>query len=271
MSGFSAEWLALREPADCRARSSPVADLAAALAVTRGGRIVDLGCGSGSLPRYLAPRLSVPCEWLLVDDTQPLLDEAMRRCRDLPGVAALTTLRADLAADLSFIGERPTALVAASALLDLVSDAWLARLVGACVAAGAPMMAMLNVDGRIDIDPPLPDDAPIIALFDEHQHGDKGFGPALGPTAAARAAERFRAAGYRVRTARSDWVLGADDAALIGPLLEGWNAAAGEIAPAESARIARWLTQRRQQLAAGRLSVRVGHEDLLAMPHRAQA
>ncbi|MFT4102492.1 MAG: class I SAM-dependent methyltransferase [Burkholderiaceae bacterium] len=239
--------------------------------MAQGGRIVDLGCGSGSLPRHLAPRLSVPCDWLLVDAAQPLLDEATRRCRELPGVAALTTLRADLAADLSFIGERPTALVTASALLDLVSDAWLARLIDACAAAHVPLMAMLTYDGLIEIDPALPDDAPIIALFNEHQRGDKGFGPALGPAAAARAAERFGAAGYRLETARSDWTLGVDDAALIGPLLDGWAAAASEIAPAESARFARWLTRRREQLAAGRLSVRVGHEDLLALPRRTPA
>ncbi len=270
MSGFSAEWLALREPADIRARSRAVTGLAASLTAARSGRIIDLGCGSGSLPRDFAPRLPSPRDWLLVDDAQALLDEAARRCRDLPGVATLATLRTDLAADLSFIGERSTALVTASALLDLVSDAWLARLVAACVTARAPLMAMLNVDGRIDIDPPLPDDVPVITCFGAHQRGDKGFGPALGPTAAARAVERFRAAGYGVKTARSDWSLGAEDAVLIGHLLDGWIAAATEIAPADSIRFARWLTLRREQLAAGRLSVRVGHEDLLAMPRREQ-
>ncbi|MFT3816152.1 MAG: hypothetical protein QM750_00740 [Rubrivivax sp.] len=271
MSGFSAEWLALRESADTRARPISLAGLAAALAVKRGGRIIDLGSGSGSLPRYLAPLLPSPCDWLLVDDALTLLDEAARRCRDLPGIATLTTLRTDLAADLSFIGERPTALVTASALLDLVSDAWLARLVAACVAADVPLMATLTYDGRIEIDPPLPDDVPIIALVNEHQRGDKGFGAALGPAASSCAAERFRAAGYRVTTARSDWQLGADDAAMIGSLFEGWTAAAAEIAPAELARLAHWLAQRRELLAAGRLSVSVGHEDLLAVPRRAQA
>ena len=43
--GFSADWLALREPADHAARDG---DLLAAAAQVAGAVIVDLGCGTGS-------------------------------------------------------------------------------------------------------------------------------------------------------------------------------------------------------------------------------
>ena len=45
------------------------------------------------------------------------------------------------------------------------------------------------------------------ALFNRHQRRDKGFGPALGPTAATMLARLAAAAGARVVVGRSDWRL----------------------------------------------------------------
>jgi len=60
MSGFSADWLSLREPYDLRARSTKVLDaVAAALAPLPTLTIVDLACGTGSTLRALAPHLPV--------------------------------------------------------------------------------------------------------------------------------------------------------------------------------------------------------------------
>src|SRR5438874_8082377 len=65
---FSAGWLALREAADHAARSDRLARAAAgAIRGRTPVRIVDLGCGTGSNLRYLAPRLPPPQRWLLVD------------------------------------------------------------------------------------------------------------------------------------------------------------------------------------------------------------
>ena len=56
MSGFSAEWLALREPYDRRARNADVLDavrrhFAGQTAIA----VVDLACGTGSTVRALGP------------------------------------------------------------------------------------------------------------------------------------------------------------------------------------------------------------------------
>src|SRR5690606_36909985 len=78
MSGFSPEWLALREPADMRARDP---GLLAALAAHLAGRdaieVVDLGCGAGSNIRTTAPALGPVQSWTLVD-YDPVLLEAAR-------------------------------------------------------------------------------------------------------------------------------------------------------------------------------------------------
>ncbi len=77
MTGFSADWLALREPFDARARNPVVLD--AVIAALKGYpsiRIVDLACGTGSTLRALAPRLPVEQNWRLIDNDLGLLARA---------------------------------------------------------------------------------------------------------------------------------------------------------------------------------------------------
>ena len=66
--GFSSEWLALREPADARARDAGLSvQLAQRLLLARRARaespvparFIDLACGTGANLRYLAPPLAL--------------------------------------------------------------------------------------------------------------------------------------------------------------------------------------------------------------------
>ena len=58
MSGFSANWLALREPFDRRARNADVLEaVAGSLKQHISVRIADLACGTGSTLRALTSRL----------------------------------------------------------------------------------------------------------------------------------------------------------------------------------------------------------------------
>jgi hypothetical protein len=73
MTGFAADWLALREPVDRCARSAPVLAATRLWADRRATpgcalRVVDLGAGTGGNLRCLAPYLSAPQAWTLVDD-----------------------------------------------------------------------------------------------------------------------------------------------------------------------------------------------------------
>jgi hypothetical protein len=97
-----------------------------------------------------------------------------------------------------------------------------------------------------------------------HQRTDKGFGPALGPEAAAYLADRLKACGCAVAIERSDWQLGAADGALLRATVEGIIDAVDKIAPDRS--LQRWAARRREQVANGDLRLTVGHVDLLALP-----
>ena len=62
---------------------------------------------------------------------------------------------------------------------------------------------------------------PSLSAVNAHQRTDKGFGPALGPSAAAAAISRFEALGYSVVQGNSDWVIGTADQEIQIELL-GW-------------------------------------------------
>src|SRR5882672_1778754 len=217
MAGFSAEWLALREPVDHAARSM---DLARALLETLSGdrllRVLDLGAGSGSNLRYLleaaSDRLRAssgsaerprPADFLLIDHDPALLALVPKA----PGIETRCMDLATLDDGTIFDGR---ALVTASALLDLVSEQWLRALAARCVESGAAVLFALTYDGLIGCTPEDPDDGSIVALVNEHQRTDKGFGPALGPDAPEAAARCFEQVGYQVQRTRSDWRLGPD-------------------------------------------------------------
>jgi hypothetical protein len=276
MGEFSAAWLGLREPVDHAARS---AALTREVLRTRRGplRILDLGCGTGSNLRYIGGQVlhfniesPAGCgntrpdpggpDWLLVDHDPALLAH-------VPSAPGVKVLEHDLTSlDDRLFRERT--LVTASALLDLVSESWMRRLTAQCRAQRAAALFALTYDGRLAFEPAEPEDGLVTALVNRHQQTDKGFGPALGPAATEVAADLFRHAGYDVQTASSDWMLSRASApdALQDQLIDGWAAAATELAPDRAAAIDRWREARHHHVASGRSLVTVGHQDLAAVP-----
>jgi SAM-dependent methyltransferase len=265
MKPFSADWLQLREPYDRQARNAVIIDqLVSAVSGLRPISIVDLGCGTGSTFRALAPRLAMPQHWLLVDNDLGLLQRAA--ALNARTGARITTRAIDLVRDLEAALDGAIDLVTASALLDLVSAEWLDRFVVECAARRLPAYLALTHD-EIAVEPADAADAEIIAAVYRHQQNDKGFGPALGPRAAKTAIASFQRAGYGVDSRRSDWELEArKDDEMQDAVLHAWASAARDERSVPLGEIAAWLTRRRDLLAAGRSALRIGHVDLLALP-----
>ena len=65
--------------------------------------------------------------------------------------------------------------------------------------------------------------------MNRHQRNDKGFGPALGPSAAKAAIAAFERVGYAVTHGLADWEFGPQDREIQTEILSGWAAAAREI------------------------------------------
>jgi Methyltransferase domain len=265
MSGFSADWLTLREPHDLRARNLAVLEAVSASLEPRSSvQVVDLACGTGSTMRALGSRLPARQNWTLIDNDPGLLARATAKppAKD----AAITAVALDLNRDLETAFDEAVDLVTTSALLDLVSDDWLDRLAVAIAARSIPLYAALSYDGRIGFAPPDPFDSAVATAVNAHQRTDKGFGAALGPTAGALAIARFEALGYSVVCGASDWKIGPDDRDMQTELLAGWASAAQDIGALSPADTAAWLKRRHDIVAAGCGSLEVGHIDFFATP-----
>ena len=271
MSGFASDWLALREAHDHAARARSLLEALAAWAALRGSlTIVDLGSGTGSNLRGTSSHLAVPQAWTLVEYDPRLIVAGTPGLADLaPGITA-RYLELDLARDLEAAIPEGTDLVTAAAFADLVSAAWLDRLVAVVSARRAALYMALTYDGGWRWRPGDVFDAEVKARFDAHQATDKGFGPALGPAATRALEERLAPLGGRLLVESSDWQLGYEDQAIQAALLDGYAAAARELAPDQvpdqADEIDGWASQRRRHIAAGRSLHRVGHRDLLWLP-----
>lgn len=299
MSGFSADWLARREPFDHAARASAASafDWKTLATQLRGGvtgdaaiTVLDLGCGTGASLREVAPRLGGAQRWRLVDHDAALLaavpgtltrwahargwqvrpqGEADVLRIDGGGLRLdVEWLHADISAGLGALPFDGTQLVTCSALLDLVSQPWLEALVARCAGVGAAVCWALSVDGRLAWADADADDALVHDPFRAHQRRDKGFGAALGEAAVGAALQALATAGYCLQAAQSDWVVdgthGGADRAMLRALVDGMAQAAREQSPAHTAHIDAWRARRLATLGATRL--RVGHVDLIGWP-----
>jgi len=301
MAGFSSDWLGLREPADKAARNAAlIASVAAFKPDAKSLRVLDLGAGTGSTLRALAPHLRTPQRWVLVDHDASLVaagrqllaawaassaSSATVATGERPGSAGaiggepeVDTEDGELALR---VGSQPVAvswrqadladadwpallagvdLVTASALFDLVSEAFIETFAAAVARAGAAVYVALDVDGTAEWSPAQADDAAVAAAFRRHQGIDKGFGRALGPEATAVLTRALAAHGYHVRTQKSPWRLGPEQAELMAALADGW-AEAARAAGLDGTVVDRWLAARRT--ATGCV---IGHTDLFATP-----
>jgi hypothetical protein len=325
---FDADWLTLREPFDHAARSVALARRLADR-LPRRPRLLDLGAGTGSLFRFLAPIVGRGQDWILVDSDAALLDEAFGRtaawarrqgfAATAPGDALLVStphglwrmqaVQRDLSSPSPLgrglgggvgrheakvgtnagtlpcdaatpppnpvpkgEGENPPApasvfpdadAVLCSALLDLVSSAWLGRLVD---TLRVPFLACLIVDGRDVWQPDHPNDAIVRSAFRRDQRRDKGFGSALGATAPSVALKALAARDFATASAPTDWRVPRAALRMQRALIDGAADAARDANPTHSRAIADWQEARLRQAMRGRLAIRIGHRDILALP-----
>ncbi|HWF41762.1 MAG TPA: class I SAM-dependent methyltransferase [Acidothermaceae bacterium] len=265
----SPDWLALREPADAAARATDlVAQVRQLLPARRPVVVHDLGCGTGSMARWLAPQLPGPQHWVMYDRDADLLERAAVDAPLLTADGSRITVETRQR-DITRLGERDltgASLITASALLDMLTGPEVERIARSCVEAGCPVLLTISVIGRVTLTPSAPLDEAIASAFNEHQRRAAVNGRLLGPDAVGFAADVFVSMGAEVVIAPSPWRLGAGDVALTTEWFRGWVSAACEQRPELTAATRAYVEQRLADAAAGRLGVTVHHQDLIAMP-----
>lgn len=248
---FSPDWLALREKADAAARAVQLLEPLRAVLPETPLVVHDLGCGTGSMGRWLAPLLPQSQRWVLHDRDPDLLARAE---------ASIPAPAESRVGDLTALGARDLAgasLVTASALLDLLTAEEVDALAEACVGSGAPALLTLSVAGEVEFTPAEPLDLRFAAAFNEHQRRTVGGRRLLGPDAVEVATEAFVRRGAIVHSRRSPWRLGPGE--LLREWLRGWVEAACEQQPELLPHAADYQCRRLDS------EVVVGHVDLLAI------
>ena len=267
MTRVSAAWLGLREPADAAARAAELVEpVRRRLAVTPRAVVHDLGSGTGSMGRWLAPRLPGPQRWIMYDQDVDLLERAMACVIGTAADGAPVTVETRQR-DITRLTARDldgASLVTASALLDVLTAEEVDRVAAACAGAGCPALLTISVVGRVELTPPDPLDEEIAAAFNAHQRRTVRARTLLGPDAVDATADAFARRGVGVAVRPSPWRLGPDRAELVSEWFRGWLAAACEQRPELAGPAAPYARRRLADAAAGRLGVVVGHSDVLA-------
>uniref|UniRef100_UPI004047A6AD class I SAM-dependent methyltransferase n=1 Tax=Polynucleobacter sp. TaxID=2029855 RepID=UPI004047A6AD len=290
MSGFSSDWLALREPVDHRSRNQglqvKVLDYLAQAKTVYPGLLcfTDLGSGTGSNLRALAPHLHSDQHWTLVDYDAGLLhtardailawgDSEIISSIVVPAINSSAPIKplsilkqnqkivvefkcVDLLNDYQAILNEPADLITSAAFFDLVAESWLIKF---CAALSKPLYTVLTYDGIEKWSPPEEIDEDVLKAFHQHQRTDKGFGSALGPAAAEQLQSLLRAHLFTTISVSSPWILDRQDGDLIEQLAIGTARAAREINVIPSIAVNQW-EQSRQQAS----HCEIGHIDLFA-------
>ena len=268
MSGFSIEWLNLREASDHKARDRHLLKTAANWLndlKSKDKVIVDLGSGTGStirgLQRYttLAPSI----QWRLVDNDPELLAEAVHKHSEEYSIESFLV-------DLSATQKLPlesVSLITASALLDLVSSNFIRDLCQLIREKNehqpVGFYSALNYDGCIKWTPFHPLDAAILMNFNADQRRDKGFGPALGPDATDFLKTQFHSAKFQCLSAKSPWLLDSADYLLTESLINGISGVAIQTDELTNSDIQDWKTLELKMLE---LNLLFRHTDIWVLP-----
>lgn len=285
MSGFSAQWLGLREPVDHRSRNQDLQVqvlnyLSQVKTVYPGSvHLTDLGSGTGSNLRALALHLNSIQYWTLVDYDQALLHVARStllawadseiESRDTSSTPIKTlSIRkqnktiivkfkcVDLLNDYQTVLNEPTDLITAAAFFDLVAKPWLTQF---CASLSKPLYTVLTYDGNEKWSPPEIIDSDILNTFHQHQRTDKGFGCALGPAAPECLQSLLRDQHFTTICAPSPWIMNHHDSALIKQLSIGTAAAVRDMATLPVSAVNQWEQSRIQ---ASRCEI--GHIDIFS-------
>jgi hypothetical protein len=288
MTGFSSEWLSLRESADHRARSVVLLkEVQQYFAHTQPGLgktehspflITDLGCGTGSNLRALAHALPEFQHWSLVDYDPLLLDAARSalstwadsvvqhdsakqpnpQLRLVKNGKQITVnfVQEDLSENIEHVLAKHTDLLTAAAFFDLVSPDWIVRF---CKSLNAPLYTVLTYDGTEKWIPPHPTDHLVLDAFHAHQATDKGFGLSAGPGAIQIMQAQLTARSFNVQLEKSPWVLNHKDQALMQALATGSAGAVAETNKVPTIDLNAWLAAHLQAQQC-----EIGHWDLFA-------
>ena len=245
--------------------------------------LLELGAGSGSLFRWLAPIVGRTQHWLWLDNDDALLERGIHLTAHWAQRLGYAVQRSEEGTELTLqtprgtwsieargydLNDPPSMLpldeadaVTCSAVLDLFSEDWLDELLHAIVQR--PFYAAINVIGRDRIRPHRLEDELIWRGYILDQVGNARLLDPLGPDVPNVAREVCKELGLQYVSTRSDWIIRRQHHAMLRYMIGFVTNAARQALPQYRRRVDRWERRRRQEIAAGRCTLRIGHVDVL--------
>ena len=182
MSGFSVDWLTLREEADLRSRDFELLEKADQWLRDHCAKeliVADLGAGTGSTMRAFANFVSQKSEsisWRLIDQDSDLLEYAHNRHCDSYRIETFDLDHNNTA----LLPLQSVQLITASALLDLVSEEFVDSITSQLVSLNKQqpvgLYTALTYNGMIEWKPSHSLDEKVQNSLNQDQKRDKGFG-----------------------------------------------------------------------------------------------
>ena len=270
---FSAGWLAMREAFDARSRSRALAQRFADVLPTS-PRVLELGAGTGSLFRWLAPIIRRDQHWVWLDHDAAHLAHGLRATARwalrLGYAARLEPQRLTLGTrcgewtvetrvhdlhDAALLPVDVSDAVACSALLDLFSGQWIGELLRR--VGTRPFYAAINVTGCDRIQPRDRNDALVWRGYTTSQPHRAG---PHAPMLVRQFCDQFD---LPFESASSDWHIPAHHRAMLHQMLDFISEAARRSMLQQRRQIDVWEQRRRAAVRAQRLTLHIAHCDLL--------
>ncbi|WNJ16797.1 hypothetical protein [Pontibacter sp. G13] len=269
---YEIDWLEARWRFDHEARDQGLIQHALAfLAQSDDPHIIDLGSGYGANFRHLHPEIPYPHRWSFVERDERLLAQSLQQIKIELALQA-TNIQVEgkhhSLLDPAWMDIlNPGDLVTANAVIDILPESEAITIFQKILERGCAFLATINYLDMA-VFPAHPLDEKVIGWYHQHMRQVQSGGGSMGNSWEQSLVRLRNNPQIQFLQAPSIWEIQPGDQAIQSHLLGFMEEAIGEMGHSleDSEAFQLWLTHRIGALEAGKLSMRVFHQDFLALP-----
>ncbi|MBN4081253.1 hypothetical protein JYT44_02690 [Caldithrix abyssi] len=246
-------------------------------------KIVDVGSGLAANTRYSSENFPFDQDWTLIENDPIILENCLQTLiewakeRQWPYVHSPNELELytpnkyihikivrgsfmdlDKLVDLSEID-----LITASAVFDLFSKNQFRTFAHILASHRLPLFTTLNYLSMV-FEPQGTEDHKYIKYYENHMTQPREFGSKMGPYCSQNMTKILENVGYHITTGSSNWLINSKNSKMMNYLLRFMHVAIREMlkSPTELNQLEQWISNKKQLVQNGELSLKVNHMDI---------